>query len=130
MTTPKHLRMTEAELQKSVTELLDLYGWKWHHETDSRKSRAGFPDLIAVHESGRLLLVELKGHDARGRLGKVTPAQNEWLGIWSLAGSRIDEARVTAHTWTPEHWHNGVIREELAVRKTGASDIYARKMSR
>ena len=127
---PKHLRMTEAELQKSVETLLTLCGWKFHHETDSRKSRAGFPDLIAVHPGGRLLLIELKGHDARGRLGKVTDQQHQWLDVWQQAGLKHDGDKIASYVWTPEHWHNGTIREELTVRRQGANEIYAQKMSR
>lgn len=128
---PKHLRMTEGELQKSVETLLDLCGWKFHHETDSRKSRAGFPDIIAVHPGGRMLLVELKGHDSRGRLGKVTDRQQEWLDAWNAAGSKIDGHKIASCAWTPEHWHNGTILAVLSMpSRSNVNEIYAQKMSR
>jgi hypothetical protein len=31
--------MTHAGLQKAVTDLCDWYGLRWHHDTDSRKTR-------------------------------------------------------------------------------------------
>jgi hypothetical protein len=63
----------EAKFQKTVTALLDLYHWRWHHEVDSRKSKRGLPDLIAVRRP-RLIFAELKS--ARGVL---TQDQVEWI---------------------------------------------------
>lgn len=83
---------TEAEWQAFVTDCLDLGGWKWHHETDSRKSKAGFPDLIAV-KGEQMLALELKTE--RGRL---RPEQTEWL----LALSRIPGCR--AGVVRPQSW--------------------------
>lgn len=108
--------MCEAELQSAVTDMLTLYGWKWHHETDSRKSRRGFPDIIAVHPTGRLLLIELKGYDKRGRLGKVTPEQQGWLEVWHRAGARHDADKITSHAWAPEDLRSGRIMVELRIR--------------
>lgn len=111
--------MSEVDLQKSVEDLLTLYGWRWHHETDSRKSRAGFPDLIAVHPSGRFLLIELKGYDARGRLGKVTDEQLEWIGAWNQAARHAigePHGQICAYIWGPMDWHSGVIARTLRVR--------------
>lgn len=68
-------RGNEAELQAQVCELLNLYGWKWHHETDSRRTTAGWPDLFAVHPvTGWTLVLELKS-----ATGQVTAAQLDWL---------------------------------------------------
>ena len=61
-------RMTEAQLQATVQQVATLYGWTWHHEVDSRKSRAGFPDLVLVHPRKRICLVrELKTERGRFR---------------------------------------------------------------
>ncbi len=65
--------MTEAELQSLITDACDLHSWLWHHETDSRKSNAGYPDLTVVR--GRHILhMELKSE--RGRL---TIEQQMWM---------------------------------------------------
>lgn len=85
---PLLTQMTEAELQATITEALDLYGWVWHHETDSRRSREGFPDLVCVHpKTGWVLFLELKS-----QRGRVRPAQAVWLealGSASLVNPRI-----------------------------------------
>jgi hypothetical protein len=65
--------MTEGELQRAVIDLADLYGWRWYHVHDSRRSNPGFPDLVLVRR-GRCLFLELK------REGKgPTRAQRDWL---------------------------------------------------
>ena len=95
-------RMTEAQLQATVQQVATLYGWTWHHEVDSRRSRAGFPDLVRVHPTAqRVLWVELKS--AKGR---VRPEQQTWLDTLNKAGQ---DARV----WRPEHLADGTITKEL-----------------
>jgi Holliday junction resolvase len=63
----------EAAFQVQVVRLLKLRGWRTFHVYDSRRSEAGFPDLIALRGQ-RCLALELKS--LRGR---ATPAQLEWL---------------------------------------------------
>ena len=69
--------MTEAELQKALCRVLDKHGWRWHHETDSRRSAPGFPDIVAIGPDGRLLVAELK--TAKGNMSQ---AQQEWINRW------------------------------------------------
>ena len=38
--------MTEGDLQQRITDLCDWLHLKWHHETDSRRTRKGWPDLV------------------------------------------------------------------------------------
>lgn len=81
--------VTEAQLQRTVIELAETFGWRWHHETDSRWSRAGLPDLILVRPP-RVIFVELKKED-----GALRRAQGEWL---------TDLARcpgVESYVWRP-----------------------------
>lgn len=81
----------EAKFQKAVTDLMDLYRWRWHHEVDSRRSKRGLPDLIAVR-GGRLLFIELKA--ARGRL---SDDQIGWLcDIKQLACREVE-----VYIWRP-----------------------------
>jgi hypothetical protein len=82
--------VTEAEFQKKVTDLCDWLRLKWHHETDSRRSKAGFPDLVIVGEV--VLFVELKTER-----GKVTFEQNEWIDALRAAGCY-------ARVWRPSDW--------------------------
>lgn len=65
----------EHDFQVQVCELLDLLGYKWHHETDSRRSPQGWPDLFAIHPTtGWAIWLELKSAH-----GTVTSSQLEWL---------------------------------------------------
>lgn len=71
--------MTEAQLQQAITEMADVYRVRWHHEVDSRRSKAGLPDLILC--GSRLELWELKK-----QAGTVSPDQRAWLEALMRAG--------------------------------------------
>lgn len=70
-------------VRKQATE---GHGWMVYHTYDSRRSDAGFPDLVMVR-GGRIIFAELKydkGYadwDDRKpkRRGKISDAQQEWL---------------------------------------------------
>ena len=63
--------MTEAELQNAVIDLCKLLKWRWFHPYDSRRSVAGWPDLVLVKD--RIIFVELKSEK-----GRLSPAQRQW----------------------------------------------------
>jgi len=65
--------VTERAFQQQITELADLCGWRWYHTFDSRRSPAGFPDLVLVRR-GRLIFLEVKPES-----GRVTRPQAAWL---------------------------------------------------
>lgn len=66
---------TEAQVQGTVTDLFETLDWQWHHETDSRKSPEGWPDLFAVnHRTQWWVLLEVKK-----QTGKLSPSQEKWL---------------------------------------------------
>lgn len=100
--------MSEADLQQAVTQLLTYLGFEWFHDTDSRRNRAGLPDIIAVHpRTGRLIFVELKS-----ATGKERPQQTVWLAALGI--------RHEAYLWRPAHWLSGEVqrilqRERVAV---------------
>lgn len=81
---------TEKAFQQQVTDLCDWYHLRWHHETDSRRSKAGFPDLVIVGK--RVIFVELKSE--RGRVSK---AQRGWITDLERAGAEV-------HVWRPSEW--------------------------
>jgi hypothetical protein len=64
--------------------------WRWWHDMDSRRNKAGLPDLLMVR-GNRLVFAELK---RRG--GKVSQAQQEWLDELERCTS------VEAHVWFPD----------------------------
>ncbi len=44
--------MTEADFQGQVVELAQLHRWHVYHTFDSRRSHAGFPDLLLLKGPG------------------------------------------------------------------------------
>lgn len=92
--------MTEDQLQQAVTGMADHLRIRWHHEVDSRRSKAGFPDLVLV--GARVLFVELKTQ--RGRL---RPEQNEWLSALLRAQG------VSACVWRPMDLLDGTVERTL-----------------
>jgi hypothetical protein len=96
--------MSERQLQDAVTHLLTACGWLIYHTHDSRRSNAGFPDLIAL--CGRWHLA----NELKSQRGRIRPEQTIWMAAYREAG-------VTVCLWRPEHWLDGtierVVREHL-----------------
>lgn len=93
---------------------------KAHHETDSRRSRPGFPDLWICGPGG-LDVVELK---IEAVSAQPTEAQQEWLDVLMLAG-------IAAYVWRPSDWLSGAIQNELARLarpRPGAAALAARML--
>lgn len=84
--------MTEAAWQRMVCDLADLRGWMWHHQHYSKRSPAGWPDLVLVR-GPRLIAAELKSER-----GRVRPEQRVWLDALSqVAGAET-------YLWRPSAW--------------------------
>jgi hypothetical protein len=86
--------VTEADLQANVLALAGHRGWLRYHTFDSRRSAAGFPDLVLVR-GDRLVFAELK----RER-GRVTTEQRHWLAALG------EVTRVDARLWRPSDWRS------------------------
>ena len=71
------LEMSEAELQILVCDAADLHGWLTYHTHDSRRSPAGFPDLIMLRDRYELV-VELKS-----ATGRLRPDQVVWMDAFA-----------------------------------------------
>lgn len=84
-------RLSEADFQRIVTDYATLRGLRWHHETDSRRSKAGFPDLVVAGPGG-VAFIELKTNT-----GRVKPEQAEWIDALRDAGQHALIVR-------PRHW--------------------------
>ena len=89
--------MREADLQRTVIDMAQTFGWRVAHFRPARTEQgwrtpvaadgAGFPDLVLVRE--RVLFVELKSER-----GRTTPEQSGWL-------SDLQSAGAFAQVWRP-----------------------------
>lgn len=90
--------MTEAELQSTIVEAMTWGGWIVHHETDSRRTNPGWPDLVAIHaRTGKLLVLELKRS-----AGKTTEAQRRWIESWVGFEIRVGTDKVRVGVVRPD----------------------------
>lgn len=80
---------TEKQFQALVLDLAGKMGWSCYHTFDSRRSQAGFPDVVMV-KPPRLIFLELK-------VGKhqATDAQIAWLDLIGQCGAEAYVMRST-----------------------------------
>jgi hypothetical protein len=88
----------EKTVQAQCEELLDFNRWVWFHPLTALTIKGrfitaytghkGFPDIVAVRAAthSRILFIECKGRDAKGRLGKLSGAQEVWRDEIERAG--------------------------------------------
>lgn len=93
------LQAQERSLQDAVEDIATLLGWKSYHTYDSRRSVAGFPDLVLCHPGrkgipGQVIYAELKAES-----GNVTAEQQGWLDALRSAGQ-------TVFVWRPSEWED------------------------
>jgi hypothetical protein len=91
------LVLPERDWQQQVLDLASYFRWSWYHTHDSRRSPAGFPDLVLCRD--RVLFRELKTEQ-----GQLTPAQKRWLEALRSAGA-------DAAVWRPSDLER--IQQEL-----------------
>lgn len=77
--------------QSRITNLLEDFGWSWHHQFDSRRSRSGWPD-IAAWRPGRVIVIEVK-------VAGDNLSAEQYFCLLSLA-----EAGVDCYVWWPQDW--------------------------
>jgi hypothetical protein len=94
--------MTEADLLRAVTDLARWLGLRYFHDNDSRRNRAGFPDLVVAGQGG-FIFRELKAEK-----GRLRPEQLDWI-------SRLDQGGADVGIWRPSDLqpNGGRIKEEL-----------------
>ena len=93
---PDDAPMTEKEFQRWVLLYAKAHGWLCYHTFDSRRSQAGFPDLVLVrmassYSLGRVLFCELKSER-----GQLTLEQKEWGETLNTVGGNVEY-----HCWKP-----------------------------
>lgn len=93
-------RISEKDFMQAVIDVAKRNGFIVYHTRDSRRSVAGFPDLVALRTT-RLVVAELKVGDRQPEADQLT-----WLEAWRL----IPGAEV--FVWRPSQW-----AEILAVLK-------------
>ena len=74
--------LREKQVQSAILDVARLLGWRVYHTFDSRKSEAGFPDLVLVRD--RVIYAEIKCAGQKPR-----PSQVEWLNALSRAGAEV-----------------------------------------
>lgn len=93
------MKVSVREFMQMVIEFAQLKRWWCYHTHDSRRSVAGFPDLVLLRPP-QLIVAELK----IGK-NKPTPEQNLWLNLF-------EEANVPAYVWRETDWEE--IKQVLA----------------
>jgi hypothetical protein len=87
-TDPASGLVTEATWQAQVVDLAELFGWFVYHNPDSRRSNAGFPDLVLIRPP-RVLFIELKRET-----GRLSPTQREVIdALEACPGVEVHVAR-------------------------------------
>lgn len=96
--------ISEREFQAQVKELALWNGWLVYHTFDSRRSDAGFPDLVLARGQ-QLIFAELKS--AKGR---VTAEQQAWLDALGRVAAALVQPGLPPHVpvrvvmWRPADW--------------------------
>lgn len=86
------LDCSEKEFQAAVIALATMNGWLHYHTWDSRKSAAGFPDLVLVKPGRGVIFAELKS---------ATGVESLSQTAWRLA---LECAEANAVLWRPSDW--------------------------
>ena len=93
---PVYPTVREDDFLAAVTELATLAGWLVYHTYDSRRSQAGFPDLVLAR-ADKLIFAELKTAK-----GVIRAAQVTWLDtLGTVAHNQPD---VEVYLWRPQDW--------------------------
>jgi len=106
--------MTEDQLGEQVRDACDKLGWRFLWLRKTYNSSAGILDLLLIPERQGIRTIgqrcilhrELKGYDARRRLGQLTAEQTATIRAINIAGG-------DAAMWQPADWVSGKILTEL-----------------
>ena len=93
--------LAEKDFQSQVIALAKGEGWLTYHVYDSRRSEAGFPDLVLAHPERGVIFAELKTDS-----GNTTDAQDLWFFTLESGGAEV-------YVWRPAQLASGYIREIL-----------------
>lgn len=85
----------EEDFQAAIIKEAKRHGWKHYHARNSRKSVAGFPDLVLVR-GNRVIFAELKAED-----GRLDAEQLTWAELLKEVGGNVEY-----YVWQPRDWSN------------------------
>lgn len=97
--------MSEVELLNAVLARCDAAGWLAWHAYSSKRSRPGFPDVVAVGPD-RVVYRELKTET-----GRTTEDQRRWL-------ERLAKAGQDAGVWRPTQLLDGTVDRALGLTQS------------
>lgn len=104
-------QMSEADLQTAIIQRADRLQLLSYHTHNSRRSRAGFMDLVIAGPHGGVFW-ELKTE-----IGKTSVEQDAWLDMMARAGFAAAVRR-------PSHLLSGQVdRELLAISRHGKREL-------
>lgn len=86
------LQLSESDLQQRIIDRAKALGWLVYHTYDSRRSTAGFPDLVLAR-SEHVIFVEVKSEK-----GRLTQAQVEWLRALGIRDPLFEPG---VYVWRP-----------------------------
>jgi hypothetical protein len=92
--------MSEDDLLRSCIDLCKWLGLLYFHDNDSRRNRAGYPDLTIVGQAGHMF------RELKAERGRLRPEQSDWIArlrqggadvdVWRPADLRPDGGRIKA----------------------------------
>jgi hypothetical protein len=91
-----HGDVSEVELQATIIEGARRFGWLVYHTHDSRRSAAGFPDLVLARDA-EVIFAELKSEK-----GRISDDQKTWLATLGTAAE--------VHVWRPSDLDSALAR--------------------
>jgi len=84
--------VSEKAFMDTILQAAEIYGWWTYHTHDSRRSTAGFPDLVLV-KPPHVLFLEVKREN-----GRLTVAQADVLALlWGC--NEVQAAVVRPSDW-------------------------------
>ncbi len=90
----------EKTFHAAVVEMAERLGWDVWHDEDSRRNKAGLPDLLCVHPEHGVVWLELKTMK-----GRIRPHQQYWIDLLQLAGQRAHIVRPDAMDFLEDTFH-------------------------
>jgi len=101
MRTAKYLK--ESQFQKLIVRLSEFYGWSIYHIKNPHgqlisKTSVGFPDLILINDTGKMIAWELKISP-----NLPTPEQSKWLKRLNKSKNMLDVSVIYYDYKYPEH---------------------------